>query len=82
MRRLAKLPADIIANPASNYVEFKGALAENAALQSLVTIADDIPSYWSSQSKSEVEFVVQVGKEIIPIDVVSQCSTFSSMAIC
>ena len=69
MRRLAKLPADIIANPASNYVEFKGALAENAALQSLVTIADDIPSYWSSQSKSEVEFVVQVGKEIIPIEV-------------
>ena len=69
LRRLAKLPADIIANPASNYVEFKGALAENAALQSLVTIADDIPSYWSSQSKSEVEFVVQVGKEIIPIEV-------------
>lgn len=69
LRRLAKLPADIISNPASNYVEFKGALAENAALQSLVTIADDIPSYWSSQSKSEVEFVVQVGKEIIPIEV-------------
>ena len=69
LRRLAKLPADIIASPTSNYVEFKGALAENAALQSLVTIADDMPSYWSSQSKSEVEFVVQVGTEIIPIEV-------------
>lgn len=69
LRRLAKLPADIIASPTSNYVEFKGALAENAALQSLVTIADDIPSYWSSQSKSEVEFVVQVGTEIIPIEI-------------
>ena len=50
-------------------MEFKGALAENAALQSLVTIADDMPSYWSSQSKSEVEFVVQTGTEIIPIEV-------------
>ena len=69
LRRLAKLPADIIASPTSNYVEFKGALAENAALQSLVTIADDIPSYWSSQSKSEVEFVIQTGTEIIPIEV-------------
>lgn len=69
LRRLAKLPADIIANPTSNYVEFKGALAENAALQSLVTIADDMPSYWSSQSKSEVEFVVQVGTEIIPVEI-------------
>ena len=69
LRRLAKLPADIIASPTSNYVEFKGALAENAALQSLVTIADDMPSYWSSQSKSEVEFVVQTGTEIIPIEV-------------
>ena len=69
LRRLAKLPADIIASPTSNYVEFKGALAENVALQSLVTIADDIPSYWSSQSKSEVEFVVQVGTEIIPVEV-------------
>ena len=69
LRRLAKLPADIIASPTSNYVEFKGALAENAALQSLVTIADDIPNYWSSQSKSEVEFVVQTGTEIIPVEV-------------
>ena len=69
LRRLAKLPADIIASTTSNYVEFKGALAENAALQSLVTIADDMPSYWSSQNKSEVEFVVQVGSEIIPVEV-------------
>ena len=69
LRRLAKLPADIIVSPTSNYVEFKGALAENAALQSLVTVVDDMPSYWSSQSKSEVEFVVQVGTEIIPVEV-------------
>ena len=69
LRRLAKLPADIIMSPTSNYVEFKGALAENAALQSLVTIADDMPSYWSSPSKSEVEFVIQVGTAIIPVEV-------------
>ena len=69
LRRLAKLPADIIVSPTSSYVEFKGALAENAALQSLVTIADDMPSYWSSPSKSEVEFVIQAGTEIIPVEV-------------
>lgn len=75
LRRLAKLPADIIVNPTSSYVEFKGALAENAVLQSLVTIVDDMPSYWSSQNKSEVEFVVQFGSEIIPIEVKAEGNT-------
>lgn len=69
LRCLAKLPAAVIASPTAGYVEFKGALAENAALQSLMSIVDDVPSYWSSQGRSEVEFVVQVGTEIIPIEV-------------
>lgn len=81
LRRLAKLPADIITSSTSNYVEFKGALAENAALQSLVTIADDMPSYWSSQSKSEVEFVVQVGSEIIPVEVKAE-GNISGRSLC
>ena len=28
-----------------------------------------MPSYWSSPSKSEVEFVIQADKEIIPVEV-------------
>ena len=70
LRRLAKLTSDVILKPASNYVEFKGALAENVVLQSLLPIYDiQTIGYWTSAGKAEVEFVVQHNSEIIPIEV-------------
>lgn len=70
LRRLAHLPASAILDSASNYTEFKGALAENAILQSLMPILDDLtPCYWTSDNKAEVEFVIQWQDEIIPIEV-------------
>ena len=70
LRRMARLPASTILDPSSNYTEFKGAIAENAVLQSLIPILDgDIPCYWTSGNRAEVEFVVQYDSEIIPIEV-------------
>ena len=70
LRRLAHLPATIVTDPIANYTEFKGAMAENAVLQSLMPLVDDlIPCYWTSDRKAEVEFVVQWGAQIIPIEV-------------
>lgn len=70
LRRLAKLPSSIIVSPTANYTEFKGAMAENAILQSLMPILRrEVPFYWSPDSRAEIEFVIQWNDEIIPIEV-------------
>jgi hypothetical protein len=70
LRRLANLPAAVILDPTANYTEFKGALAENIVLQSLMPmLGNQVPVYWTSSATAEVEFVIQVGTAIIPIEV-------------
>ena len=70
LRRLAHLPAIVVTDPIANYTEFKGAMAENAVLQSMMPIMDNQrPYYWTSPGTAEVEFVIQWDDEIIPIEV-------------
>lgn len=70
LRRLAHLPATVVTDPIANYTEFKGAMAENAVLQSLLPLLDNqVPCYWTSSATAEVEFVVQWGGDIIPVEV-------------
>lgn len=70
LRRLANLPAVVLTDTVANYTEFKGALAENAVLQSMMPImGSELPSYWTSSATAEVEFVVQKDTDIIPIEV-------------
>ena len=70
LRRLAHLPATVVTDPIANYTEFKGAMAENAVLQSIMPLLDDQKSYyWTSPGTAEVEFVIQWDDEIIPVEV-------------
>lgn len=70
LRRLAHLPAMVVTDPIANYTEFKGALAENAVLQSIKPImGEQMLYYWTSPGTAEVEFVLQWDNEIIPIEV-------------
>lgn len=70
IRRLAHLPASIISDPVANYTEFKGAMAENAVLESLMPLLDSqMPDYWASPGTAEVEFVSQWNTCIIPMEV-------------
>jgi len=70
LRRLARLPGTIVVDSTANYTEFKGAMAENAVLLSLLDICGgEIPYYWSSDGKAELEFLIQQDDEIIPIEV-------------
>ncbi|MDD4698620.1 MAG: DUF4143 domain-containing protein [Fermentimonas sp.] len=71
LRRLAKLSPEIILSGNAGYTEFKGALAENAVLQSLVTQNDAKPYYWSSENRAEVDFVLQIQTDIIPVEIKS-----------
>ena len=71
LRRLAKLSPEIILSGNAGYTEFKGALAENAVLQSLVAQNDAKPYYWSSENRAEVDFVLQIQTDIIPVEIKS-----------
>jgi len=83
LRRLAHLPASVVTDPIANYTEFKGAMAENAVLQSMMPLMDDQrPYYWTSPGTAEVEFVIQWDDEIIPIEVKAEENiTGSSLSV-
>ncbi len=83
LRKLARLPGSVVVDPTANYTEFKGAMAENAILQALTGICDDrVPYYWTSDGKAEIEFLIQYGNEIIPIEVKAEnCVSGHSIAV-
>ena len=71
LRRMAQLPAEMLWTENPLYVEFKGAMAENMVLQSLVPQFEVMPRYWTSEATAEVDFLLQNGASIIPVEVKS-----------
>ena len=71
LRVLAEMDADIYMNENPAFKEFKGALAENYILQSLVAQGINCSRYWASGNQAEVEFIIQHGSNVIPIEVKS-----------
>lgn len=66
----------------SLFTEFKGVMAENYALQSLVRQFGTDIYYWTSGNTAEVEFVLQQAGLIVPIEVKSDKNvTAKSLAI-
>ena len=54
------------------FTEFKGALAEQYVMQQLCIVKDRYIGYWTNEkSTAEVDFVIQDGGEVIPIEVKS-----------
>lgn len=74
LRVLAEMDANIYLDNTSEFKEFKGALAENYVLQSLLAQGINCSRYWASGNKAEVEFIIQHGSLIIPIEVKSGIS--------
>jgi predicted AAA+ superfamily ATPase len=71
LRRLARLQPEVILSDSVPFTEFKGALSENFVLQSLAPQLDLLPRYWASEGRAEVDFLLQHGAEIIPVEVKS-----------
>ncbi len=72
LRKLSKLPAEIFINATHLFTEFKGAVAENFVLTSLLAQGFDIPNYWTLQgNKAEVDFLIAKGLSVVPIEVKS-----------
>lgn len=69
LRRMAKLPAEVILNKGDNFKEFKGALTGNYVAISLIEQLSFEPSYWTSGSTAEVDFILQHRENIFPLAV-------------
>lgn len=77
LRRLAKLSPDIVLNSNAAFTEFRGSLTENMVLQSLVQQTDDGPYYWTSGNQAEVDFLLPMAEQIVPIEVKSNQTVHS-----
>ena len=75
LRRLAFLDPVSFNEGNRLFSEFKGALSENYILQSLAAQYEVLPRYWSSGSTAEVDFTIQRGNDILPIEVKSDENT-------
>ncbi len=62
----------MILDTSDNFSKFKGAMTENFVLCELKETNSEDAYYWKSKNTAEVDFVVQVGSEIVPIEVKSE----------
>jgi len=67
-RYLADIPFEVITNKNAIFDEFNGLIAEQFVLQQL---AKHNLFFWTSEKISEVDFVMQYGADIVPIEVKS-----------
>lgn len=74
LRRLSKLPPQIVLESSPYYTEFKGALTENYVLNEIVKSVNNELFYWTSSNSAEVDFVVQCGANIVPIEVKAEAN--------
>ncbi|MDR1861497.1 MAG: AAA family ATPase [Candidatus Ancillula sp.] len=68
LRTLAQIPTPVIMQKDALFNEFNGLLAEQYVLQQL---APRTLYFWTSDAKSEVDFVTQISSDITPIEVKS-----------
>ena len=67
---LSELDAESILEGNEIFTEFKGALTEQYVLQQLVSDTGYTPYYYASDSSTfEMDFMVQKGKNVVPIEV-------------
>lgn len=69
LRRLAFLDPIAFNEGSRLFTEFKGALTENFVLQGLANKYEAAPRYWTSGGQAEVDYIIQRGNDIIPIEV-------------
>lgn len=70
LRRMARLDSKIILETSKLFEEFKGSLTENYILNILNT-SHDSSLYYYTFNRNEIDFVIQLKNEIIPIEVKS-----------
>ncbi len=74
LRKMANLDSSIILDGNKLFEEFKGAFTENYVANTLNYLFDSAPYYYTFD-RNEIDFVLQIKNEIIPIEVKSDKST-------
>jgi predicted AAA+ superfamily ATPase len=78
LRRLSLLAPSAFAEGNRLFTEFKGALTENYVLSALAGQFEAFPRYWTMDNpRYEVDFLVQLENEIIPVEVKSETNVES-----
>lgn len=67
---LSELSPEVVLQSNTIYREFKGAVAEQYVLQELIATEKYTPYYYSSEKSAyEVDFLIQKGTDVIPVEV-------------
>lgn len=67
---MAEVPASLMLIGNTVFTEFKGAFTENYVLTQIKTVPNTVIGYYSKDNSSlEVDFIVQCGAEIMPLEV-------------
>ena len=74
LRRMTNVDSKIVVEGDKLFREFKGAFTENYVLNTLNTIYEEVPNYYTFD-RHEIDFVIQNKNKIIPIEVKSNKST-------
>lgn len=69
LRVMSKMSVETVLTESQNYKEFKGALTENCVAISLARALGYPPNYWASGNRAEVDFLIEVGNNVCPIEV-------------
>jgi predicted AAA+ superfamily ATPase len=70
---MVRLDQQVLLNGNNLFVEFKGALTEQYVLQQLKTLKGIDIYYWTNDSgTAEVDFVIDTGTQVIPVEVKSE----------
>lgn len=77
LRRKSRFPADVLFDTSSITADMRGILAENFILTELISNDFQRPFFWKSAGIAEVDYVIQEGVDVIPIEVKSSGRTRS-----
>ncbi|MCK9335900.1 MAG: ATP-binding protein [Candidatus Cloacimonetes bacterium] len=69
LRKMSKFPASALLSSSPLAADMRGALTENYVLGEVMSVTGEVPYFWRSERTAEVDFLVQDGEEIIPIEV-------------
>jgi len=77
LRRMSRFPADVVFDSSSLTADMRGILTENFVLTELVANDFQRPFFWKSGGTAEVDYVIQEGVDVVPIEVKSARGTCS-----
>lgn len=77
LRRMSKFPADVVSDTSPLTADMRGILTENFVLTELIAHDLQRPFFWKSGGTAEVDYVIQEGVDVVPIEVKSARRTRS-----